>query len=213
MVVLHEYPLSMVDHFGFQRCNDGLLDRLESWTKGICSTNNAMIPIILDSLSSDSILLNGDMFHMRCSAHILNLIVKHGLDVINDSIERIRGSVSYWTASPKREERYPTLHCIARDILAIPVSTVASELAFSTGGRFVGPHRSRLHPKTIEALMCAQDWLWIEFNALERKFEASTFDDDYDDGDCLGAGLEPASSWLRREYQSCKAGYQSYVSG
>nr|XP_048321651.1 zinc finger BED domain-containing protein DAYSLEEPER-like [Ziziphus jujuba var. spinosa] len=42
--------------------------------------------------------------------------------------------------------KYPTLHNIARDILAIPVSTVASESAFSTSGRFVSPHRSRLHP-------------------------------------------------------------------
>ncbi|XP_060675824.1 zinc finger BED domain-containing protein RICESLEEPER 3-like [Ziziphus jujuba] len=61
--------------------------------------------------------------------------------------------------------KYPTLHNIARDILAIPVSTIASESTFSTGGRFVSPHRSRLHPKTVEAFMCAQDWLWAEVNA------------------------------------------------
>ncbi|KAK3212211.1 hypothetical protein Dsin_016917 [Dipteronia sinensis] len=525
MVILHEYPLSIVDHFGFQRfltsvqpmfkiptrntlksdimktydyervktldllkrnkgriaittdmwtCNnqrkgfmaitthfvdnewalqsqiirfahvqcphtsvvlaDAMMDCILDWhlekkvsalTVDNCSTNNAMIPIILDKLSSDSTLLNGEMFHVRCSAHILNLIVKEGLDVINDSIDRIRGSVSYWTASPKREEKfletvreleiestkklaldcktrwnstflmirsaliyknvfphlrqrdsqykcvpiendwvfakeisdrlevffvateqfsgtknptannyllilcdircaishwgtstveeirlmalpmaqkfdhywsefhglmvvstildprfkmkiidcyfpiiygdrdsgeiqkvqdillrivreyegklkassssssgeptlvsssqstmylssalsattqmkteldyyldepviprddtfdilkwwnvnaskYPTLHCIARDILAILVSTVASESAFSTGGRFVSPHRSRLHAKTIEALMCTQDWLWNELN-VESEFEAFEKEDD-----------------------------------
>ena len=48
---------------------------------------------------------------------------------------------------------------IARDILAIPVSTVASESAFSMGGQVVGPHRSRLHSKTVEALMCLQNWM------------------------------------------------------
>jgi hypothetical protein len=58
--------------------------------------------------------------------------------------------------------KYPTLQKIARDILAIPVTTVASESAFSTSGRLLSPHRSRLHPKTIEALMCAQSWLWTE---------------------------------------------------
>ena len=58
--------------------------------------------------------------------------------------------------------KYPTLSAIARDILVILVSTVASESAFSTSGRFVSPHRSRLHPKTLEALMCAQDWLWTQ---------------------------------------------------
>ncbi|CAL2242251.1 unnamed protein product [Prunus armeniaca] len=41
--------------------------------------------------------------------------------------------------------KYLTLHDIARDILAIPVSTVASESCFSTSGRIINPHRSRLH--------------------------------------------------------------------
>ena len=58
--------------------------------------------------------------------------------------------------------KYPTLQRIAKDILGIPVSTVASESAFSTSGRLVSPHRSRLHPKTLEALMCAQSWLLNE---------------------------------------------------
>jgi len=55
--------------------------------------------------------------------------------------------------------RYPTLRKIARDILAVPISTVASESVFSTGGRVVTPHQSRLHPKTLEGLMCSQSWL------------------------------------------------------
>ena len=54
---------------------------------------------------------------------------------------------------------YPILSQIARDILAIPVTTVASESAFSTGGRFVSPYRNRLHPSTLEALMCSQSWI------------------------------------------------------
>lgn len=44
------------------------------------------------------------------------------------------------------------------------VSTVASESAFSASGRLISPHRSRLHPDTIEALMCAQSWLWENIN-------------------------------------------------
>lgn len=65
--------------------------------------------------------------------------------------------LSWWRSSGLK---YPTLQAIARDILAIPVSTVSSESAFSTSGRLVSPHRNRLHPKTIEALMSAQNWLW-----------------------------------------------------
>ena len=57
---------------------------------------------------------------------------------------------------------YPILSTMAKDILATPVSTVASESAFSTSGRLISPHRSRLHPTTLEALMCAHTWLWNE---------------------------------------------------
>lgn len=55
---------------------------------------------------------------------------------------------------------YPTLQKIARDILGIPVSSVPSEQVFSTGGRVLSAHRSRLLPSTVEALMCAQNWIW-----------------------------------------------------
>ena len=50
--------------------------------------------------------------------------------------------------------KYPVLSMIARDILAIPVSSVASESAFSTGGRILDPFRSSLSPSMVEALIC-----------------------------------------------------------
>ena len=63
--------------------------------------------------------------------------------------------------------KYPTLQYFARDILDILVTTVASESAFSTNGRLLSPHRSRLHPRTLEALMCAQSWLWSELKGKQ----------------------------------------------
>jgi hypothetical protein len=54
--------------------------------------------------------------------------------------------------------KYPTLRKIARDIMAIPVITVASESVFNIRGRVISPHRSRLAPKTVEGLMCMQAW-------------------------------------------------------
>ena len=54
--------------------------------------------------------------------------------------------------------RFPILSHIARDVLAIPISTVASEAAFSTGGRVLDPFRSSLTPRIVEALVCTQDW-------------------------------------------------------
>ncbi|CAN0920786.1 Putative AC9 transposase [Linum grandiflorum] len=55
--------------------------------------------------------------------------------------------------------KYPILQNIAKDILAVPVTSVASESAFSSGCRLLDPHRSRLHESTVEALMCTRSWL------------------------------------------------------
>ena len=56
--------------------------------------------------------------------------------------------------------KYPILSQIARDVLAIPVSTVASESAFSTGGRILDEYKSSMTPDMVEALILTQNWLW-----------------------------------------------------
>ncbi|KAJ3697710.1 hypothetical protein LUZ61_001415 [Rhynchospora tenuis] len=58
-----------------------------------------------------------------------------------------------------KSPKYPILAGLARDILAVPISTVASESTFSTAGRVLNPIRSSLNDESLEALICAQDWL------------------------------------------------------
>lgn len=60
--------------------------------------------------------------------------------------------------------KYPTLQSIAKDILAIPISIVASESTFSTSGHILSPHHSRFYWTTLEDLMCARSWLWSTEN-------------------------------------------------
>jgi hAT family C-terminal dimerisation region len=55
--------------------------------------------------------------------------------------------------------RYSILSRLTRDILAVPISTVTSESTFSTSGRTLNPVRSSLNDESLEALVCAQDWL------------------------------------------------------
>nr|KYP56624.1 Putative AC transposase [Cajanus cajan] len=80
--------------------------KLSTITLDNCSTNDAMIEKIKDKLQLSTLLRDGSLFHMRCCAHILNLIVKDGLEVVKDGIEKIRDSVAYWTATPKRKEKF-----------------------------------------------------------------------------------------------------------
>jgi hypothetical protein len=55
--------------------------------------------------------------------------------------------------------KFPILAQIARIVLIIFITTVASESAFSTGGHVLDPFRSSLAPIMVEALVCAQNWL------------------------------------------------------
>jgi hypothetical protein len=58
--------------------------------------------------------------------------------------------------------RFPTLSKMARDVLAIPVSTVtagSSIFSAGTGSRMLNEYRSSLRPEIVEALVCAKDWL------------------------------------------------------
>ncbi|CAN1125942.1 Putative AC transposase [Linum perenne] len=69
-----------------------------------CSTNDRMLETVKKKLALHDLINDGALLHMRCSARILNLVVKDGLDVVKDGIEKIRESVSYWMATPKRLE-------------------------------------------------------------------------------------------------------------
>ena len=55
------------------------------------------------------------------------------------------------------EFRYPELAAMARDILSIPISMVASESTCSVGGRVIDQFRSALKPDVVEALVCTRD--------------------------------------------------------
>ncbi|KAK9671623.1 hypothetical protein RND81_12G043100 [Saponaria officinalis] len=85
---------------------------------------------------------------------------KNDLDKYLDEAREVNSKnfdiLDWWR---KRQETYPIVSLMAKDVLAIPVSTVASESAFSTGGRILDQFRSSLSPKMVEGLVCTQDWL------------------------------------------------------
>jgi len=59
--------------------------------------------------------------------------------------------LSYWKV---HEFRYPLVAAMARDILSIHISTVASESTFSVSGCVIDQYRSLLKTDIVEALVC-----------------------------------------------------------
>ncbi|GJX97803.1 zinc finger BED domain-containing protein RICESLEEPER 2-like protein [Tanacetum coccineum] len=64
--------------------------------------------------------------------------------------------------------RYRILSRMARDILAIPITTVASEATFSAGSRVIDTYRASLAPETVEVLLCGGYWC-RSLHGLKRK--------------------------------------------
>mgnify|MGYP004708155361 FL=1 len=84
--------------------SDVLLSSLMDWnidrkistiTLDNYSTNDGMINCLLEKLNVSDLLIDGLVLQMRCAAHILNLIIKNGLEMISGATERIRDSVVY----------------------------------------------------------------------------------------------------------------------
>ncbi|XP_025678626.1 zinc finger BED domain-containing protein RICESLEEPER 2-like [Arachis hypogaea] len=93
-----------------------LFNSLKQW--GI---DKKIFPITLDNASANdnmqnilkthlckqnSLLCDGEYFHVHCSAHILNLIVQEGLKVAAGALFKIRESVKYVKASDGRMMKF-----------------------------------------------------------------------------------------------------------
>jgi hypothetical protein len=86
-------------------------------------------------------------------------------DPIEDDDNESFNVLMWWKVNGA--SKYPVMGLIARDILAIPVSTIASESCFSTSGRIIDSFRSSLSPKMVQALICTQNWLRGDQVALD----------------------------------------------
>lgn len=95
---------------------DAILQCLIDWgienkvcivTMDNASANDTAIRNLKDNFSlKGTLYFNGRIFHVRCCAHILNLMVQDGLDEIRGVIENVRESVKYFRMSPARLHKF-----------------------------------------------------------------------------------------------------------
>jgi len=135
--------------------------------------------VVCNSNSSSVVMGMWDVqkFNAFKSQHIRKL-VKSELDTYLEEEDKTTPDFDILMWWKVNRSRYLILSEIARDLLAVPVSTVASESAFSAGGRCLSPHRSRLYPSTVEALMCTQNWIWAQLKGIKFSSLLHLFDFD-----------------------------------
>ena len=93
-----------------------ILEFLKEWeiekkvfsiTLDYASCNDSMQSILKSQLcKSNSLWCNGDFFHIRCCAYILNIIVEEGLKVATDVLHKIRESMKYVKGCESRMEQF-----------------------------------------------------------------------------------------------------------
>ncbi|XP_078153675.1 zinc finger BED domain-containing protein RICESLEEPER 2-like [Carex rostrata] len=81
----------------------GIIDKIGTITLDNAKNNDKVASILMSNFEVTGMLhFNGYFFHVRCCAHILNLIVQDGLGKIENCIIKIREGVKYLRKSPSR---------------------------------------------------------------------------------------------------------------
>ena len=112
--------------------------------------------------------------------------------------------IAWWR---KRARIYPILAAMARDVFAVPVSTVPSESCFSSTNRILSDKRSKLGPHIFERLVCLKDWINVEERKQHVPEQASSFEVDTEDSgteawhevNSDSNGAEESEEWYRNE--------------
>ncbi|KAH9681179.1 BED-type domain-containing protein [Citrus sinensis] len=89
--------------------HDWGIDRILTINVDNAFANDLVVKYVKRKLKSwqvDGTLLGGKFLHLRCCAHIINLIVGEGLTELKGSVTSIRNAVRYVKSSPARENRF-----------------------------------------------------------------------------------------------------------
>ncbi|KAK8565134.1 hypothetical protein V6N12_058709 [Hibiscus sabdariffa] len=164
------------EHFRLVKLLDGtdLLDNAK--------TNDVVVRKLMEKLNlQKKLVVGGKLFHVRCCAHILNLLVQDGLGEIEDIIHNVRESVKHVNASPGRLHNFSKLAkqlSMSNKHLILDVATRwnATYAMLSTALEFKEVFLNYAdRESTYTTLLSKEDWKKVEefsFNAIYSHDEA-----------------------------------------
>lgn len=89
----------------------GNREKVFTLTVDNATANRTIQDILKDRLNlDDNLVCKGEFFHLRCCAHILNLIVQDSLDIISSELTKIRENFKYVKGSTSR--RFALAECV-----------------------------------------------------------------------------------------------------
>jgi hypothetical protein len=85
----------------------GIETKVFSITLDNASSNDVCVGLLRNQLNiKKALVCEGEFFHFRCCAHILNLIVQDGLKEIDIALQKICDSVKYVRGSQMRKQNF-----------------------------------------------------------------------------------------------------------
>ncbi|KAF2324153.1 hypothetical protein GH714_008460 [Hevea brasiliensis] len=162
------------------------LDKIFTITVDNASSNDIAISYLKKKLANWGVTVsNSDYLHMRCMAHIVNLVVMDGLKDVGESVLKVRNAERYIRSSPARLKKFK--ECVEYEkidgksslCLDVPTRWNSTYLMLNIAQKYervferkmaemlshfyeltlrISGSWSSLTPRIVEALICAQDW-------------------------------------------------------
>jgi hAT family C-terminal dimerisation region/Domain of unknown function (DUF4413) len=127
--------------------------------KGVSSNNIVgLSSVMVDDEDYSRFVKSQFKCHLMEEEHVESKseVVKYLAEACDSGDDKCFDILAWWKVNASR---YQILYLMVKDVLAMSVSTVPSKFTFSTCGRILDPFRSSLSLKTVEVLVCCQNWL------------------------------------------------------